>query len=275
MLTARAKGVLEELALNGSRGAAKALSEGLGEGRDAIQAALTELREVGYIETETQKIRGRIISQINITATGYQFLESRTQLLLNRLNSTYIHIANSFNSKPNNDSRIVNVSEGNEKMEWIDPDDLPGVIEKHNKRKHKEKIEAKEKLHSDRMQKRNGNPALWSVTDSAFEFAAQMHNVFHIAPWSMTQSEFRFALSNKRDEYGTKGDTEKIMFELFFDSIRHDTRYSNPNIIWKMFIKRFNVLLEAANSAMLDEEALIIEKNKAAKSREWLDDVQD
>jgi len=51
VISARALGILLEIASTGLQGGADTLSLNFKEGRDACQAALTELRKAGMIET--------------------------------------------------------------------------------------------------------------------------------------------------------------------------------------------------------------------------------
>lgn len=267
MITARALGTYMYLHLTGAPISAESLSRQFKEGRKAFLPVLKELRDLGLITTSRQLVNGKYVTQSYLSNGS-----PKTALLFQQygLNSPYIHIANSLNSKPNHDASVVQ----GENMEWIDPDDLPDVIRKHNKKKHDDKQEAYRIRTEKRMQRRQENNSdLWTPTDSAFEFASQMHNLFHIAPWRVTRSDFIYALSIKRDEYGTNGSVELVMMRLFFDSIKHDTKLSDPEKVWKIFIKNFHNLLNSARSAMVTPEQMLEEKEKAQRSQDWLNDV--
>ena len=275
MITARAIGVLEEIALNPNHGAAIGLSQKLGEGRDAIQSAITELRELGYVETVSY---GRGLKILKITDTGFQFLENRTSLLQYVLNSNINIYANlaikqtESTREPSED--FTNVIQIGRTVDFYEED----IIEERRKdqvRKHKEKIEMKEKRHEEqRMQRRNpNNTSAWSPTDIGFEFAERVFNLMHIKPWQVTRSRFIYALADKRKEYGTTGDIEKVMIDLYFMQINHDKSITDPEIVWKRFILQFGNLLVEAKRIMVTPDKIETIKEESQSGREWLRNV--
>jgi hypothetical protein len=140
--------------------------------------------------------------------------------------------------------------------------------------KHKEKMESHEARRKERMERRNpSNASGWSVTDSTFEFAEQMHGLWHIQPWQVTRSRFRFALADKRKEYNTDGALELQMMSLFFSQIKHDTKLSDPEMVWKKFIVNFGMLLDSVNSQTVTPEQLVEEQEQAKRTQGWLDNV--
>jgi hypothetical protein len=142
-------------------------------------------------------------------------------------------------------------------------------------KQHKEKMESYEVKRQTRMARRSPtNAAGWTSTDSAFEFAEQMHNIWHIKPWQVTRSRFRFALAEKRKEYNTNGTIERVMMGIFFSTIQHDTKLDDPEIIWKKFIVGFGNLFKLANQSIVTPEDIAEERDKYSKTREWLDNVQ-
>ena len=83
MITARALGVLMEIASKELYGGAKALSEVFVEGRDACQKSLNELKAAGLTRTTKQKYsNGAYRSIIEITPAGWDLLESRISKVL-------------------------------------------------------------------------------------------------------------------------------------------------------------------------------------------------
>lgn len=275
MITARAIGVLEEIALNPNHGAAIGLSKTLGEGRDAIQNAITELRELGYVETVSY---GRGLKILSITHAGFQFLENRTSLLQYVLNSNINIYANlaikqtESTREPSED--FTNVIQIGRTVDFYE-EDIAEERRKDQIRKHKEKVEMKQKRHDDqRMQRRDpNNTSAWSPTDIGFEFAERVFNLMHIKPWQVTRSRFIFALADKRKEYGTNGEIEKVMIDLYFMQISHDKSLTDPEIVWKRFILQFGNLLVEAKRHMVTPEDMAIEKELAEKSAEWMDNV--
>jgi len=100
-----------------------------------------------------------------------------------------------------------------------------------------------------------------------------MHELWHVKPWSVTTSRFRIALADARSTYDTTGDVEKVMIDLYFKQIKHDTKINDPEIIWKRFIMQFNGLKIQAKRIMVTPEDMEREKELARKSQEWMDNV--
>jgi len=270
VITARALGVYVYLKATSALISAESLSAIFPEGRDALRTSLRELREAGLIKTTKVNINGRIMTVSQLVETDYWALESRLLPLQTQLNSSYIHIDNSINSKPNSET-----SSREAQMEYYETEEERlEAKQKHDERKHREKMEQHESRRQERMLKRDpANAAGWSSTDSAFEFAEQMHSIWHIQPWQVTRSRFRFALDGKRKEYNTDGAIELEMMQLYFGTIKHDTKLTDPEIIWKRFIVQFhNLLIEAKRLTVTSEQIEEI-KAEAEKSQEWLDNV--
>jgi hypothetical protein len=252
----------------------------LGEGRDAIQNALTDLRTFGLIETSTIKTgKFGYAKTIRVTEAGYQFLKSRTSILLIQLNAnnnllldTNTHL---LNHKQNSNADALR---GGNDMEWddfapayVDPEDRDALLAKGRERKHKEKMEQHERIRTERMKRReDSNRVNWSPTDVAFEFGHRMQLMWHVSPWQVTRSRFRFALDKKRSEYNTTGDIECQMMTIFFDKIKHDTKINDPEIIWKKFIVEFGSLLLQVTRQSATPEQLETERERSQKSRSKL-----
>jgi hypothetical protein len=171
--------------------------------------------------------------------------------------------------------KIVNLKPGGivDFPSSYDPDDLSKDRERFRMNKYLEKENASKKKYEQRMQRRSGDPSNWSVTDTAFEFANGMHELWHVKPWSVTTSRFRIALADARSTHGTTGDIEKLMIDLYFKQIKHDTKIDDPEIIWKRFIMQFNGLKIQAERFMVTPEDMKHEKELARKSQEWMDNV--
>lgn len=145
---------------------------------------------------------------------------------------------------------------------------------KWREKKHAEKMKAHETRRQEKMLKRNPlNAISWSPTDSSFEFAEQMHDLWHIQPWQVTRSRFRYALDAKRKEFNTNGAIELQMMKLFFSQIKHDTKISDPEIVWKRFIVQFHNLLAEVNRSTVTPEKMEAIKEKSTRSLDWMDDV--
>lgn len=280
MITARAIGVLEELALNPNHGAAIGLSQKLGEGRDAIQSAITELRELGYVETVSY---GRGLKILKITDTGFQFLGSRTSLLQYVLNSN-INIYANLAIKQERvldgveyDNKI-NVNIGGE-MSFLgqmdnDPDEVAERVRKDREKRKQEYLAHKDKVASEKIAaKKAKQPADWNPTDVSYEFATRVQDLWHVLPWSVAKTRFKIALTNARKEYGTDGEVENKMMDLYFMQIAHETSITDPEIIWKRFIMQFGNLAVEARRSMVTPEDMATEKELARRSREKMKNV--
>lgn len=280
VITARAIGVLEEILINPNHGGARGLSERLGEGRDAIQNSLSDLRSLGFIETTTVKT-GKLgfARNIKVTEAGYQFLKSRTSILLSQLNAnsnllldTNTHL---LNHKQNSTAGAVRDGKN---MEWddfapmyVDPEDRDKFREKHRAKKHEEKMKQHERITEERMLRRDeSNRVNWTPTDMAFEFGHRMKLLWRVAPWEVTRSRFRFALDSKRSEYNTTGDIECQMMDIFFDKLKHDTKLNDPEIIWKKFIVEFGSLLIQVKRQSATPDQIEQERERSKKSRSKL-----
>jgi hypothetical protein len=273
-LTARAIIVLEEIARNPNHGAARGMSVRFKEGRDAIQRAITELREAGLVKTSTYKTSERAFGRIlRPTESGYHVLETRTSIQLyglNPNNNLLLDINTDLLShKPNSKAE-----EKGREMEYedtptfMDPDDVPKFRQRAREKKHQDKLERYETRHKKWMERRDpSNAASWTSTDSAFEFAEQMHLLWHVAPWKVTRSRFRYALDTKRAEYNTDGEIERQMMKIFFDKIKHDTRINDPEMIWRKFIVDYHLLLEQVNRENVTEAQMELERERAMSSK--------
>jgi len=257
---------------------AEPLSKALGIGRNRIQDAITYLRNIGAIETITVKFaNGSPLRTINITDLGDELLGhtvgaySGAYIQQPEQNSYIPNIAYSYISKPNSEqsSRETHVSEY-----YYDEEERLEAQRKFREKQHEEKLQAHEDRRRQKMTKRNRTNAVrWSSTDSAFEFAEQMHELWHIKPWQVTRSRFRYALDAKRKEFNTDGSIELEMMKLFFSQIKHDRKLVDPEMVWKKFIVQFhNLLTEVQRSNVTPEEIEVI-KEKAKRSLEWMDNV--
>lgn len=278
MITGLPLEVLQEMAKRTRNRGARHLYTEMGVARNKVQSAITYLRNIGAIETITVKFaNGRPIKSINITDLGNELLGhtvgtySGTYIQQPEQNSYIPNIAYSYISKPNSEqgSQEAHVSEY-----YYDEDERLEAQRKFREKKHVEKLEAHEDRRQQRMVKRSqANAASWSPTDSTFEFAEQMHDLWHIKPWQVTRSRFRYALDSKRKEFNTDGAIELEMMKLFFSQIKHDTKLVDPEMVWKRFIVQFHNLLTEVQRSKVTPEKMELIKEKAKRSMEWMDNV--
>ena len=255
------------LQATGANISAESLSRTFPEGRKVFLSALKELRDAGLIETKRAVINGKYVtySQLIDGSPETELLSQQSQL-----NSYKSLIAYSYISKPNSEQGSREV-----KMEYFESEDERLEAQrKWREKKHAEKMEAHESRRQTRMLKRNPlNAISWSPTDSSFEFAEQMHDLWHIQPWQVTRSRFRYALDAKRKEFNTDGSIELQMMKLFFSQIKHDTKLADPEIVWKRFIVQFHNLLAEVNRSTVTPEKMEAIKEKSTRSLDWMDDV--
>ena len=262
---------------------AESLSKVCSEGEKAIRASLRELRELGLIETKKVRINGRIMTVSNVVDAYYWTAETGALLQHTPLNS--LLSTNSLFSKkqteyiggPDETYQEYDLKIGASVDDFpasYDPEDIEKARQRARDAKHREKEEVKAKKNEIRMQKRSGDPANWSITDTAFEFANRMHELWHVKPWAVTTSRFRIALAKAQSEHGTNGTLEKIMIDLYFQQIKHDTAINDPEHIWKRFIQQFAGLKIQAERLMVTPEDIETEKVKAEKSWDWVNDVR-
>jgi hypothetical protein len=262
---------------------AESLSGAFSEGEAAITTCLRELREAGLIVTRKEHINGHIMTVSHVVDPDSWTPETAVLIQPTPLNS--LLSTNSLFSKkqteylggPEESYQEYDLKIGASVDDFpasYDPEDIEKARQRAREAKYREKEEVKAKKNEIRMQKRSGDPANWSVTDTAFEFANRMHELWHVKPWSVTTSRFRIALANAQSDHGTNGTIEKIMIDLYFQQIKHDTSINDPEHIWKRFIQQFGGLKIQAERLMVTPEDIETEKVKAEKSWDWVNDVQ-
>jgi hypothetical protein len=261
---------------------AESLSKAFSEGEAAITASLRELRKLGLIETKKVNINGRIMTISNVVDPDYW--TSETEVLLQRsplysllsTNSLYSKKQTEYIGGPDETYQEYELKIGVSVDDFpasYDPEDVEQARQRARQDKYREKEKAKEQKNNIRMQKRSGDPANWSITDTAFEFANRMHELWHVKPWAVTTSRFRIALAKAQSEHGTNGTLEKMMINLYFQQIQHDKSIDDPEHIWKRFIQQFAGLKIQAERLMVTPEDIETEKVKSEKSWDWAKNV--
>ena len=291
MITARALGVLMEIASKELYGGAKALSEVFVEGRDACQKSLNELKAAGLTRTTKQKYsNGAYRSIIEITPAGWDVLESRisevlkTRALCIQTESYSILSTNSLYA--DKQERVpdgvgeetfvkVDLKAGGE-MTFLgqmdnDPDDVQERLQKDRARRTAEHQEAKLKKHQDLVTaSQSQSPALWSADKSSTEFVRRLEDMWHVKPWTVAKSRFKIAFANARKTHGTDGELELLMMDRYFSQLAHETHINDPEHIWKRFISQFGSLAIDCRRANVTDEDLALARAEAEKSWEGL-----
>ena len=290
MITARALGVLMEIASKELYGGARALSEVFVEGRDACQKSLNELKAAGLTRTTKQKYsNGAYRSIIEITPAGWDVLETRisevlkTRALSIQTQSYSILSTNSlYADKQERIPDVVGETEkyirkylfGGQMSDYpaaYDPDDVADLRAKYERKKAEDHREAKQKKHDDILASSINQPkALWSADKSSTEFVQRLGDMWHVKPWVVSKSRFKIAFANARKTHGTDGELEMLMMDRYFSQLAHETQINDPEHIWKRFISQFGSLAIDCRRASVTDEDLETAKVNAAKSWEGI-----
>ena len=261
---------------------AEGLSKVFSEGEKAIGSCLRELRNAGLIVTKKEHINGHIMTISHIvepeswTAETAVLIQHTTLYSLLSTNSLYSKKQTEYIGGPDETYQEYDLKIGASVDDFpasYDPEDIEKARQRAREAKYREKEEAKEQKNAVRMQKRSGDPANWSITDTAFEFANRMHELWHVKPWAVTTSRFRIALAKAQSEHGTNGTLEKMMIDIYFQQIKHDKSIDDPEHIWKRFIQQFAGLKIQAERLMVTPEDIETEKVKSEKSWDWAKNV--
>jgi hypothetical protein len=261
------------------------------EGRDALQKAINELKDVGLIETKKAKIEDSFVSYSGFLVPENPSLEIRRLCELLSQYSQYRYIANTAKS-------LTNSSEKNSDEEtykkistpmeaWkepVRPEDRDYFEEQERERvkamarAQEAYNEQKQEAHEEKLAIRDRDhafPDTWSHSDSAYEFANQLHARWDVLPWRPGKSRFIPALAAARKKHGTKGAIEKRMTEIFLASPVVQTM-KDPEQIWKFYIKSFGSLLEQARYSMPSSAKLqSLEEEGAADMAELMEGLTD
>lgn len=283
MITARALGTYLYLATTGANISADDLSDFFPEGRKVFLNALKELRDLGLIETKRAVINGKYVTYSALVEI--EFGSPKMELLSQQnMQNSILNIIAYLAKKQERvldgveyDNKI-NVNIGGS-MSFLgqmdsDPDEVAERVRKDREKRQKEYLEHKDKVALERIEsKKSKTPADWNPTDVSYEFATRVQSMWHVKPWSVAKTRFKIALSNARKEYGTDGEVENKMMDLYFMQIAHETKITDPEIIWKRFIMQFGNLATEARRSMVTPEDMATEKELARKSREKMKNV--
>ena len=279
-LSLRARAALFYFANSNMTISATRLSDEVAEGRDAIRAAMRELRDAGFLETKKERVGNSVKTISYVTNEG--FLETESWGLKSRLHTVYTEQSNTI---PNIltysyiDTNKVTIAGrlGEEKMGYdffestssIDADDKERDRLKSEADKRSSFEESKSKDHQKKViKKEDRQPANWSVKDSLLEFLSQMNGVWNISPWKLSNTRFFEALGANRKKYGTNGLIEQEMMNLFFTSLKTDTQYDGDKL-WRVFIARFSELSTQAKVRIQTPEKLQVALEQSEDPKNW------
>lgn len=290
MITARAIGILMEIASKELYGGANALSEVFKEGRDACQKALNELKESGLTRTTKQKYsNGAYRSIIEVTPAGWDLLETRISEVLKTRSlcmpsESYSRIS-TISLYANKQERIIDEVDENEKyiLKYLyggqmsdypaayEPDDIDDLRAKYERKKSEDHRQLKQDRHDAVVaESANQDPFLWSTEKSSTEFVKRVGGLWGVKPWDVSKTRFKIAFSKSRKSHGTTGDLEMLMMDRYFSQLEHESQINDPEHIWKRFISQFGSLAIECRRASVSNEDLEVAKVNAAKSWEGI-----
>lgn len=272
MISARALGVYVYLRYSEAHISAENLSKVFAEGREAMRATLSELKNYNMISSSKERIGRRIMTVNRLVEPGLWAPETRRLIQLNKLYSNLILDNNTFINK-----KIVS-GEAREEEETMDefyslgsieqdPEEIAELKRRDKERRDREYREARNAKAENKMADRIvDTPSLWSVDNSVYEFASRMVR-WDIPPWESSRTPFKAAFAKSRRDFGTKGDIEIKMMDIFFGRLNHETNIKDPDMVWKLFIRDFNSLLVAAKARTVTPEDM--ERAKALSDKQF------
>jgi hypothetical protein len=256
ILSAKATGVLFGIILQNLEISAENIALHFKEGKRAITSALLELRTQGYLATNRGRTSsGTFYTKTVVTQKGYDYIA----LNLNNLWGGDEHFAALIYSASGVSRFLSNGQVApavitnlgfdgiqDEAAEEKQTEDELILQREKDKIKREKYIEKQEIKHMTRMQRREYKERKdWTPTDSAFEFASRIHEIWHIKPWQVTQSKLVQAIAQNRRKYETNGELEFHMMDRFFklaDIEKIISEIDDANTMWQMYIYRFGNL---------------------------------
>lgn len=261
----------------------RSLAKILKEGRGSIGTAINELKALGLLRYKVQNINGNPVgvntlvlaeNQPGVAKNQPGWLKTEPLLSLNMLTNTsskHINILGLY-------SDGVRMEEGNEMgykfFSNNSEDEFEKEVKEANqklKAQKKKEFNAAKKAKQEKAKYNRANKPVkdWSPQDCAYEFARRIEDLWNISPISLTESNFIPALAGARVKNDTNGELEVEMMNIFFSSLT-DGKYSDGNILWRMFISRFSALAAQAKTRVHSEDEIQKAKEQSAKSWEGI-----
>jgi len=274
------------ISATGCRITADSLSERFPKkGRKYFLRILKELRDAGGIETKREIISSDLTGNTYTTVSRLTEFPERSpqKALLILLLTPYGQLANySIEPKDNISIKLkynkihtnadasrdeeyktfLKIGETAMDFESLSPEDREYLDEQA-----REHIAYKEELSAQREQRREEartekfkirdrrrtSPALWTASDSAYYFAELLADRWDVPRLRIKETRFIPALFSTRAKYGTKGDIEKKMAEIYLAS-PHVQAIKDPEKIWRGFLANFSSLIERAKVELYDSK---------------------
>ena len=281
-LSLRARAALHYFANSDMSISADRLAEEVGEGRKAIQTALRELRDAGYVITRKERVNSKVVTVSYVTESG--FLEASTwgvkahswrsqtdlQIQHNVQNSIIQVLAYSANNinKTTIDKRLDEKMgyEFFEETSSSDADEREAERIKARAEQRKDYQEQKLKEHADKVTSRATRLTKdWTANQSALEFEERINDLWDIPPWKISGSSFYIAFASARRKFDTNGDIELEMMNLFFTQLKLN-KESDGEKLWRLFIQRFSELATQARLRVNSPEDIATAQVEADES---------
>jgi hypothetical protein len=253
ILSAKATGVLFGIIFQNLDISAENIALHFKEGKRATTSALLELRNQGFLATNRGRTSsGTFYTKTVVTQKGYEYISSN----LNNLWGGDEHFAALIYSAPSA-SRYLSIGHNapavitnsgfdgirDEVAENTQTQDELILQREKEKIKREKYVEKQEVKHMTRMQRREHKERKdWTPTDSAFEFASRIYEIWNIKPWQVTQSKLVQAIAQNRRKYETNGELEFQMMNRFFELADIEeiiSKIDDANTMWQMYIYRF------------------------------------
>lgn len=273
-LSLRARAALHYFANSNMTISAERLSEEVAEGRDAIRAAMKELRDAGFLETRRERVGNGVRTVSYVTNEG--FLETESWGLRTRLHTVYTEQNNTIPniliySDIDTYKTTIAARLGEETMGYdffgktSGPDeDLLREKQKAREQRQQEYAEQKAEKHASAVYDRQSVQVKdWNGNNIANLFAERLNETWGLAPWRLSGSRFLIALNENMKKYAVDGTVAVEMVNIFFTTLKID-KQTESDKLWKLFISRFSELSAQARVRVQTPEKL----EKALQSSE-------
>jgi biotin operon repressor len=257
------------------------LAEEVAEGRKAIQAAMRELREVGYVITRKERFGNKVVTVSYVTKEGFlaahswgvkvPLWRSETDLLLhmnawNVISKIDNHSNNNHYKPTGAQAPSVEEPVGYNFFKGGSSDDAELVREKDRaaKERRKQYDEDKARVHQQRVEARAATSKL-STNHTLTLFVDRINSTWGLAPWRISGSRFLIALNTARRKYATDGVIEEEMINIFFTQLKI-TKQTDSNLLWMLFIKNFSALASQAKLRIQTPDKLEVAQQQSDES---------
>ena len=249
MLSARALGIYVYLERTGAPINAEKLSKVFKEGREAIAAALRELKALGIITSKKTRIGRNIITENTLVEPGFWAPETRRQYYLydyTNFKAHNVYIPTNINNHPTkSDKKLSENLEGDnedfvfESFESNAPkgdDDFRKAAKVRREEKAADYRETVSRKVS-KFKSRFGVPVEdWTPTDLSFEFADRLNLTMKLPPWNVSTTPLAAAISKSQQKMEISNDDVCTLMDMYFQSLSIKSTDS-AEVVWKMFIK--------------------------------------